>query len=552
VVASKRATRLGIVACDTTAVAFVLRPFSIKTRSKYTIMATKNRTVAAPQRHATRGGVHHKPGGSPRPSPRRVPRTTAASSFSSTPRCCQRSWKVFFRYCCCTAGWYPALVAAFVTIGCVLSLYSSAGCNYIDLSIGFVPSNEAAIVVTNNNNSTSSDTLHLGFFFRHQHLQNHDIGSNNAANDDDAEQQPRPIERNTATEGNDNKNVNDNSNNTTTSSSYSRRRNHRYREMFHEGCVWYDAAFEESIIARDRTWRVGRIIALIAGAASLSALVTIWSILLLPTPLGCIWPTILLPATMLSFIAEGSKFLLFDAAVCRNAMWYPSGVDSLPEVADDCAIGSSAYFGIAATVLHFVSLLCVCLYAPEKRKLDPDFGMVHPFDCCDDDNEFLAENSTEPADFAADHMLDGPHTFYNSDPSPSSTRIEGMNASIGSLTPDTTPSEPGGYNTIPHIRRTPVSSSMVTSSSPYHHHHHHSPIKAPKLQQQHQHQQREEDQPQPPPSSLSSMPSVATTTEKQYVSDSRLAVISKMSFGTTPSPEDMIAQLCSELDQSLP
>jgi hypothetical protein len=513
-------------------------------------MATKNRTAAALQRHATRG-VHHKPRLSPRPSPRPVPRTKAASSsFASTPRCCQRSWRVFFRYCCCTAGWYPALVAPFITIGCVLSLYSSAGCNYIDLSVGFVPSNEAAIVAGNNNNYTSSDTLHLGFFFRNQHLHRHDIASI-AANEGDEEQQPKQIERKTATEGDANKNnVKDNNINTTTSSSYSGRMNHRYREMFHEGCVWYDAAFEESIIARDRTWRVGRIIALIAGAASLSALVTIWSILLLPTPLGCVWPTILLPATMLSFIAEGSKFLLFDAAVCRNAMWYPSGVDSLPEVADDCAIGSSAYFGIAAAVLHFVSLLCVCLYAPEKRKLDPDFGMVHPFDCCDDDDEFLAENSTEPADFAADHTtMDGPHTYYSSDPSPSSTRIEGMNASIGSLTPDTTPSEPGGYNTISHIRRTPVSSSMTTSSSPYHHH---SPIKAPKLQHQQQQQREEDQQPQLPPPSSSSMPSATATTDKQHVSDSRLAVISKMSFGTTPSPEDMIAQLCSELDQSLP
>jgi hypothetical protein len=467
-------------------------------------LTAPHHTAQAVARHSpARPRSSRKPPPRPPRPPRPPTRTTTTTTTSAPSCCCQRSWRVFFRYCCCTAGWYPALVAPLVTIACLLSLYSSAGCDYIDLSVGFVPSN-AAVLVTLGNHST--EALHLGFFFHYYHVE---------------EEVDEPQLQNVHQQQE-----------TTTRTS-----RNPYREIFHEGCVRYDAAFEESIIGRDRTWRVGRIIAMIAGGASLVALVTVWLILLLPTPIGCAWPTLLLPATMLSFIAEGSKFLIFDAAVCRNAMWYPSGVDSLPEIAENCTIGSSAYFGIAAAVLHFISLLCVCLNAPEKRKLDPDFGIIVPFDCDDDDNELFPddENSTEAADFAADTVDGGPHTFYSSDPSPSSTRIEGMNASIGSLTPDTTHSEPGGYintTSVSNSRRTPVSAAVpvVSSSSSYH-----SPAKAQK--------QREEDHPAP----LLPMPPATT---EQHVSESRLAVISKMSF-SHPSSEDMIAQLCSELDQSL-
>lgn len=370
-----------------------------------------------------------------------------------SPTFCQRTWKIF-RHCCCTSGWYPAVVAPIITTACVLSLYSSAGCDFIDLSVGFEPSNAI----------WNQSTANLGFFFY--------------------------TEKNEAL----------------------RTGISKYREIFHEGCLWYDYDFEEAIILRDRTWRAGRIIAMIAGSASLLALTAIWLLLLLPAPIGCIWPAILLPSTMLAFIAEGSKFLLFDVAICRNAMWFPSGVDSLPEVADNCALGSSSYFGIAAAILHFVSLLCVCLNAPEKRQLDPDFG-VDDFDC---DPEFLEQNSTEPVEFPSD-PADGPHTFYSSDPSPSSTRIEGMNASIGSLTPDTTPSETGGY---PAATRTPVMAASPSCPAESY------PTKETKVE------------------------NVPLPESNQHVSESRLAVISKMSL-STPSSEDMIAQLCSELDYSL-
>lgn len=347
-------------------------------------------------------------------------------------------------------------MAPIITAACLLSLYSSAGCDFIELSVGFEPSNSV----------WNQSTANLGFFYYSE--LNEDLRSGIP----------------------------------------------NYREIFHEGCLWYGDAFEGTVISRDRTWRVGRIIAMIAGSASLWSLTVIWLLLLLPVPIGCIWPAVLLPATMLSFIGEGSKFLLFDVAICRNAVWFPSGVDSLPEVADNCTLGSSAYFGIAAAILHFVSLLFVCLNAPEKRQLDPDYG-TNEFDF---EPEFLEQNSTEQVDFAAD-AVDGPHTFYASDPSPSSTRIEGMNASIGSLTPETTLSETGGNSAA--SRRTPV---MTGSPTTY--------------------------QVETYPNKETKTDDVPQLESNQHVSESRLAVISKMSL-STPSSEDMIAQLCSELDYSL-
>jgi hypothetical protein len=102
---------------------------------------------------------------------------------------------------------------------------------------------------------------------------------------------------------------------------------------------------------------------------------TLWMIVVTPIPTACLWPGLLLPNTMLSFIAEGSKFLLFDIALCHKEVWFPSGVDSLPEIADRCQLGSSAFYGIAAGILHLTALVCVCLKSPKKRKIDPSYGI---------------------------------------------------------------------------------------------------------------------------------------------------------------------------------
>lgn len=47
-----------------------------------------------------------------------------------------------------------------------------------------------------------------------------------------------------------------------------------YKDALFEGCEWYSDAFEFNFIEGDRTWRVARIMALISGAASITAAVS--------------------------------------------------------------------------------------------------------------------------------------------------------------------------------------------------------------------------------------------------------------------------------------
>jgi hypothetical protein len=77
---------------------------------------------------------------------------------------------------------------------------------------------------------------------------------------------------------------------------------------------------------------------------------------------------------MAAFLAEGSKFLFFDTSICRNTVWFPSGADSLPRVAEECTLGPTGHYAIAAGTVFFLSLILVCLKAPEKRILRSHYG----------------------------------------------------------------------------------------------------------------------------------------------------------------------------------
>lgn len=113
--------------------------------------------------------------------------------------------------------------------------------------------------------------------------------------------------------------------------------------------------------------------AMIAAAGGGLAVMLNYLMIITPIPTGALWPGLLLPIVMLTFIAEGSKYLLFDVALCSNPLWFPEGVNQTPQQAHGCSLGWSGQMGIAAGSLFLMALLIVCLLNPRKRELDLDY-----------------------------------------------------------------------------------------------------------------------------------------------------------------------------------
>jgi len=116
-----------------------------------------------------------------------------------------------WRHCCCRYGWYPILLAPVITAGFLMSLYSSGGCDFLRVNVGFTPSNDG----------WGENEAELGLFF----YQSGESETN------------------------------------------------RYRSTFVEGCRDYTDEFSDNFIDGDRTWAVARIMAYISGGCSLLATV---------------------------------------------------------------------------------------------------------------------------------------------------------------------------------------------------------------------------------------------------------------------------------------
>jgi hypothetical protein len=237
--------------------------------------------------------------------------TSSSSNLSPYQRC----WKSA-RYFCCRFGSYPLFVAPIATVAWLLSLYSTLGCQSIELEVGFTPSNLAW------------NESHAGLGLWHY-------------------QSDTP-----ATDGS-------------------------FISGLYDNCQWYSEDFSSQFIEKDRTWKVARIMAMISGIGSFCACITAWFFVCTPLPVGFFWPALLLPLVMVSFIAEGSKFLLFDIGICHNSIWYPSGIDSKPQAAEHCGMGYTSFFTVSAASVLLISLLSVCLHSPTKRPLDPDYGLYY-------------------------------------------------------------------------------------------------------------------------------------------------------------------------------
>lgn len=104
--------------------------------------------------------------------------------------------------------------------------------------------------------------------------------------------------------------------------------------------------------------------------------------------------------------------------MCRNAVWFPIGTDSLPTTADECRLGTTSYYCIAAGTTFFISLLLVCLKAPQKRILDSEFGTRTEFE--------HGESLESAGNFAHQNDSFGDRDLYSEDPDYDMSRTSSM------------------------------------------------------------------------------------------------------------------------------
>ena len=221
-------------------------------------------------------------------------------------------WRLW-RHCLCRFGWYPLFVAPLVTCACLLDIYSTTGCDFIRLDIGFIPTNDIW--------STSASYAQLGLF------------SYDTNRDDE----------------------------------------NQWKRSFNNGCQAYSSDFESVFIQEDQTWSISRILAYISGISSLVALSTAWLLTITPIPASFFWPGVLLPAVILAMLTGAAKFVFFDTHICSEELWYVDE-SSDPVAAQSCDLGESSVFGVASVAAYFFCTILICFRSPQKRELDENYG----------------------------------------------------------------------------------------------------------------------------------------------------------------------------------
>lgn len=223
------------------------------------------------------------------------------------------AWRLW-RHCLCRFGWYPLFVAPLVTCACILDVFSSTGCDFIRMDIGFEPIND----------EWQKSQASLGLFS----FDSQEIDKN------------------------------------------------KWKRSFNNGCQLYSDDFESEFLGSDQSWQIARILADISGISSAIACATVWLLTITPLPASFFWPGVLLPAVVLAMVTGAAKFIFFDAMICSEDLWYMDE-SSPPVPPQSCELGESAIFGIASTVAYFLCTILICFKSPRKRKLDENFGKIY-------------------------------------------------------------------------------------------------------------------------------------------------------------------------------
>lgn len=163
--------------------------------------------------------------------------------------------------CCCRYGYVPLFLAILITIACLLDVYSSISCEFLQVNI------------QTDVDGSNRGSAFVGIFFRQTGAFDGELFG---------------------------------------------------QSYLAEGCQSYSRVFEETVIHDDKIWQATRYIAMISAVSGGAAAVVCWLFVLTPISITCLWRGLLLPLLINTFLAEGLKFLFLDVDLCSAPLWYTS------------------------------------------------------------------------------------------------------------------------------------------------------------------------------------------------------------------------------------
>lgn len=116
----------------------------------------------------------------------------------------RQCWKLW-RHCCGRYGFFPFIVACTITLGALLSLISSVGCDFIEVDVGFQPVNKGW--------NFQTQSANFGILFYHNETMDHE---------------------------------------------------NKYRNALHNGCQLFSEEFKNKFVNNDRTFKMVRAMTLIS------------------------------------------------------------------------------------------------------------------------------------------------------------------------------------------------------------------------------------------------------------------------------------------------
>lgn len=263
---------------------------------------------------------------------RRSPKKYNRVPVWNIPSGLQKIWKLW-KYCLCRNGFYPLVVAPFVTAVFVLDIYTSAGCRFMHFNVDYAPSTSVWNV----------NEVDLGFFYYRD----------------------------------------------TTKFSLTPSRTTPWKFLHSSECKAYDSSSLMKFFTHgDKMWKLSQVLAIISGGAGLLGTILIWMMIVTPLPTCFLWSGILLPTIMIEMLICFTKFLIFDAEICHDKLWIPeqwSANNTEGEeqkqghiITGSCFMTKDSIVNLITIMLSFITTVLICMRVPKRRCLKDERYNSYP------------------------------------------------------------------------------------------------------------------------------------------------------------------------------